>query len=195
MLHRPLRSIGISEFSAAGPLACENSALSLSFIQQEVFVMAWPDDHYREDGILHGVWEGKPALKTWGPWWVLIKGAWKPVKDDDAHLTRPDEFKRMFPALPPLPSEAFAPRPEPAILTAVWQGRPTIFCCGEVWDLTDGAWQRVSPFSKVYSNSEFIPPDEFKRRFPSLPPLPREALEGLERLKAEAKYSKLRNGW
>jgi hypothetical protein len=153
----------------------------------EVFVVGWYADYFGLDNpIVHGVWEGKPALNTCGRWWVLIHGAWKRVNDDDAHLMPPDEFKRTFPALPPLPSEAFKPQPEPAILTAVWQGRPTIFCCGKVWDLTDGVWQRVSRLN-VYSDSELIPPDEFKRRFPSLPPLPREALEGLERLKAEAK--------
>jgi hypothetical protein len=153
--------------------------------------MGWYADHFGLDNpIVHGVWEGNPALKTCGRWWVLIHGSWKRVKDYDTHLMPPDEFKRTYPSLPPLPSEAFEPQPDPDIQYAVWQGRPTIFCGDGVWDLVDGAWHRISRWD-VYSAAEEIPPDEFHRRFPSLPPLPREALEDLERLQQGGRRSPL----
>jgi hypothetical protein len=46
--------------------------------------------------------------------WEFIGGQWKELNLGDAHhkakLMSEDDFKSVFPQLPPLPSNAFAPR-------------------------------------------------------------------------------------
>lgn len=82
------------------------------------------------------VWEYRPAYWKPGEAWAVIEGQWEAVSSSDVGMNaRPvtaERLAEMFPGTPPMPPEAFQPRPVTTTFV-IWDGDPAVIAKTGAW--------------------------------------------------------------